>query len=324
MIIPEEPAGTFVSAYSGAGGLDIGFALAGFVPVWANDLDAWACETYRRAFKRLRDEFPHLERVTHEPYVGSLDEALAASPPPSATLVIGGPPCQGFSVAGKMDPDDPRSKNVFRFFDVVEAVQPEGFVMENVRALYDNDRWAQLRSELRSRAHVAGYSAEMFLLKASHYGVPQARERMFFIGLKGATPVAPPAVMADDEPTLRDALGQLPPYGQPGNNSLCRAKVTIARNPVLRRSPWAGMLLNGAGRPMDLDRPAPTLPASMGGNKTPIIDQRQLDQGAEPWILGYHAHLWAGGDPWEAAPPWLRRITVEEAAAIQSKCSGLG
>jgi DNA (cytosine-5)-methyltransferase 1 len=74
---------------------------------------------------------------------------------------------------------------------------------------------------------------------------------------------------------------------------------------------------------MDLDRPAPTLPASMGGNKTPIIDQHQLDSGAEPWVVEYHAHLWRGGEPWKQAPPRLRRITVEEAAAIQTFPAGM-
>jgi len=56
----------------------------------------------------------------------------------------------------------------------------------------------------------------------------------------------------------------------------------------------------------------------MGGNKTPIIDQHQLDDGAEPWVVEYHAHLWNGGEPWPEAPGHLRRITVEEAAAIQT------
>jgi DNA (cytosine-5)-methyltransferase 1 len=83
------------------------------------------------------------------------------------------------------------------------------------------------------------------------------------------------------------------------------------------------MLFNGAGRPMDLDRPAPTLPASMGGNKTPIIDQDQLDAGADPWVVRYHAHLWNGGTPWTRVPPRLRRITVEEAAAIQTFPAGM-
>ena len=74
---------------------------------------------------------------------------------------------------------------------------------------------------------------------------------------------------------------------------------------------------------MDLDRPAPTLPASMGGNKTPIVDQEQLEEGKDPWVVRYHEHLWNGGAPWKSVPPRLRRITVEEAAAIQSFPRGM-
>jgi DNA (cytosine-5)-methyltransferase 1 len=56
----------------------------------------------------------------------------------------------------------------------------------------------------------------------------------------------------------------------------------------------------------------------MGGNKTPIIDQEQLDKNAEPWIVGYHDRLWNGGKPLKSIPPRMRRITVQEAAAIQT------
>ena len=86
----------------------------------------------------------------------------------------------------------------------------------------------------------------------------------------------------------------------------------------MRLSPFAGMMLNGAGRPIYLDAPAPTLPASMGGNKTPIIDQDQLDLGVDPWIVEYHSRLQKGGAPLERVPKRMRRITVQEAAAIQT------
>jgi DNA (cytosine-5)-methyltransferase 1 len=96
------------------------------------------------------------------------------------------------------------------------------------------------------------------------------------------------------------------------------AKVTPAKKPVLRRSPFAGMLFNGQGRPLNLDAPAPTLPASMGGNRTPIVDQHQLENGGECWVVGYHEHLWNGGAPYERIPKRLRRLTLEECTAIQT------
>jgi DNA (cytosine-5)-methyltransferase 1 len=117
---------------------------------------------------------------------------------------------------------------------------------------------------------------------------------------------------------VRSALESLPLFGQPGNDAICTAIITPARIPVLRRSPFAGMLFNGQGRPLDLETPALTLPASMGGNRTPIIDQESLETGAEPWVIGYHRHLMRGGAPAKSVPKRLRRLTVQEAAALQT------
>lgn len=310
---------TFVSLYTGAGGLDLGFALAGYRPVFANDVDSDAVETYRRLFKRLRDALPHLRNHSHPAIPGDIRTIGTLPGPGSADVVIGGPPCQGFSVAGRMDPNDPRSKHVWDFMRVVEHVRPRAFVMENVKALAENRRWQGILSGLRDKATGLGYTTELYVLNASHFGVAQARERMFLVGLApGLRHFAPEPTTNSSPPTLRSALAQLPPWGAPGNDTVCTAKVTPARKPVLRRSPFAGMLFNGQGRPMNLDAPAPTLPASMGGNRTPIIDQWQLDRSEPCWVIEYHRHLWDGGEPHAAVPDRLRRITVEEAAAIQS------
>jgi DNA (cytosine-5)-methyltransferase 1 len=83
-----------------------------------------------------------------------------------------------------------------------------------------------------------------------------------------------------------------------------------------------GLLFNGSGRPLDLDAPARTLPASMGGNATPIVDQLELGAGESPWVVDYHRRLLGGRPPLKRAPQRLRRLTVEEAAALQSFPSG--
>lgn len=315
-----ESVGTFVSLYAGAGGLDLGFALAGFTPVWVNELDPTAVESHELAFKRLRDERPHLADSEWTTVQGSLLDVPTRRLPTkgSADLVIGGPPCQGFSVAGKMNPDDVRSEHVYHFLDVVKRVQPQAFLLENVKALYENQRWASVRDELSRRATKLGYTTVLTLCNASHFGAPQARERMLFIGVRDGEPVLPTPTTADRPPTVRDALAQLPHYGEPGNDSKCTAKITAAKEPVMRRSPYAGMLFNGAGRPMNLDAPSFTLPASMGGNKTPIVDQHQIDNGGESWIVEYHQHLAAGGKPANSVPARMRRLTVQEASAIQT------
>lgn len=293
--------------------MDLGFRDAGFRPVWSNDIDPVAVETYKAVLPGHTATAGDISAIRDLPGFGDAD------------LVIGGPPCQGFSVAGRMDPNDPRSQHVHMFMDVVARVRPKAFVMENVKALAINARWGQIREHLSERAATLGYNTNIFLLNASHFGVPQARERMFLIGIQKelGLPSAPAPSTEHAPPTLRSALQTLPAYGEVGNDSICAAKITLAKSPVLRRSPWAGMLFNGAGRPMDLDRPAPTLPASMGGNKTPIIDQDQLTSDATSWVESYHDHLWSGGKPKRRVPSRLRRITVQEATAIQTFPSGM-
>ena len=109
---------TGVSLFTGAGGMDVGFERAGIKVIFANELMKEAAETYvanhpgcNMVNDDIYDQLPQMGQ-----YVG-------------ADFVFGGPPCQGFSVAGKMNPDDERSKLIFTFLDVVEKVQPKAFVM---------------------------------------------------------------------------------------------------------------------------------------------------------------------------------------------------
>lgn len=307
----------FVSLYSGAGGLDLGFIAAGFTPVFANDINADAMKTYSATMDAISKKTG--VPMNHRIVTGDIREIKTLPEKNSAELVIGGPPCQGFSVAGKMGPDDPRSRHVFDFLGMVKRVQPQAFVMENVKALAKNKRWASTIADIREKAEGIGYKTLLEVLNSADYGVPQTRERMFLIGVKNHN-----IKFEYPEPTVKewvsvaDALRKLPSLGEPGNNQTCKAKVTIAKSPVLRSSPFAGMLFNGQGRPMDMDRPAPTLPASMGGNRTPIVDQKTLESGEPQWIEQYHSSLRNGSPVVDSVPSRLRRISVQEAAVIQS------
>lgn len=316
---------TFVSLYSGAGGLDLGFARAGFTPVFANDIDPFAVSTHNRLqTSKDPDWIGASSRFKYcNAIAGDIREVGKTLTSGMADIVVGGPPCQGFSVAGRMDPNDPRSRHVFDFLGLVARIQPRAFVMENVAALARNRRWKDVIGSLRQHAEL-NYRTQLVVLNSSHWGVPQARERMFLIGLPVEAPdldfSTPPTLK--HLPTVRSTLNSLPAYGELGNDSICTAKITLAKAPVLRRSPYAGMLFNGQGRAMNLDAPAPTLPASMGGNRTPIVDQRNLnDPDTEPWIVNYHKRLFLDKKPPLKRIPstaQLRRLTVQEAAALQT------
>lgn len=307
----------FVSLYSGAGGLDLGFITAGFTPVFSNDINPDATKTYEAAMELIAKKSG--KSLGHRVVTGDIREVEELPARGSAELVVGGPPCQGFSVAGKMDPNDPRSRHVFDFLAIVERVQPRAFVMENVKALAKNKRWAGTIADIRKKAEGIGYKTYLKVLNSADYGVPQTRERMFLIGFKDHdVEYEYPLPTVKKWVGVAEALSELPPLGEPGNDQTCKARVTPAKNPVLRPSPFAGMLFNGQGRPMDMEKPAPTLPASMGGNRTPIVDQEAFVSGASQWVEEYHEALMCGGGVIDEVPSRLRRISVQEAAVIQS------
>ena len=303
-----------VSLFSGAGGLDMGFVMEDFNIVWANDLDADACKTYA---SNIGDHIHcgDIERFMDDlaRYRGKID------------LLIGGPPCQGFSVAGKMNPDDPRSQNVWRYLKALETIRPRAFLMENVKALGVLEKWGGIREKLLAGMRELGYNANYVVVNASDYNVPQNRERVLFVGfLEDSTEdmdlsslLKPYRVKS---PTVKDVLLRLDRPGTGGNTHVCNARITFCTRPVMRKSPYAGMLFNGVGRPIRIDGYCATLPASMGGNKTPFIDEDELYNGAESFVEQYHKGLSNGTvvPEFKEAPARLRRLTVEEAAAIQT------
>ncbi len=301
-----------ISLFSGAGGMDVGFRNAGFQIIAANEMDKHACGTFRAN---------HPDAVLYEGDIDDIKHKLSKFK--GVDVVFGGPPCQGFSVAGKMNPDDPRSKLIFSFCSVIEDIQPNAFVMENVKSLGSLTKFEDVRTLLISRFQKAGYAVNIHILNAREFGVPQSRERVFFIGVKkGFSPVLLSSFYGYKKPapTLRDVLIPLGKPGTKGNDRICNAKVTLAAKPVLRKSPYAGMLFNGQGRPLNPDGWASTLPASMGGNRTPIIDDNHLYNDAASWVEDYHQHLMAGGNPqgMHDSPSYLRRLTIDEAALLQT------
>lgn len=300
-----------ISLFSGAGGMDVGFSRAGIDVVAANEIDPCACETFRENHSNTQlfegDVREHMDSLMQ---IKGID------------LVFGGPPCQGFSVAGKMDMNDPRSQLVFSFIEVVEKLRPKAFVMENVKALGTLSKFSEVRKRIISRFQKAGYAVQLHVLNAKDFGVPQSRERVFFIGVQVPALINLKAAFKLREkvpPTLREVLTPLGRPGNPNNDKLCNAKVTLAKKPVLRRSPYAGMLFNGQGRPLNPDGWASTLPASMGGNRTPIVDERHLYDNKPSWVEAYHRYLMEGGKPKEtkAVPDYLRRLTINEVSLLQ-------
>lgn len=311
-----------VSLFSGAGGMDVGFARAGFESVLACELDRDACETFNLNLHLLGHRKNRIEPTS----VTDLDLSIV---PEGIDVVFGGPPCQGFSVAGKMDPNDERSQLILSFFDAIDQTQPKGFVCENVKALAVSGRWESIRHQIMKRAR-KNYRVALIVLNATEFGVPQNRERMFLVGVRKDLYQGVDRTLETElrrelgshrrkAPTVADIIQHLGRAGTKANPKTCTAKISYAKAPILRRSPYAGMLFNGAGRPLPVAGFATTLPASMGGNKTPIVDEDEVFKNKDSFVESYHASLMDGGKPKMGdAPRRLRRLTIKECMAIQT------
>ncbi len=193
-----------VDLFCGAGGVSLGLEAGGFRVLLANDLDAAAARTYRRNFP----DTPFFEGDVHNLSNRRIAEATKLGPG-ELDLLIGGPPCQGFSIMGARNLDDPRN-NLFRpLLRIARSLKPRCVVIENVPGLLTLDGGRALRAivdELRE----AGYSATFAELLAAQYGTPQMRWRLVIIGFRTDQKV--PVGMGFPEPTHgRRSIGELIP-----------------------------------------------------------------------------------------------------------------
>ncbi len=174
-----------ISLFSGAGGMDIGFRDAGFDIVVAVEQDSSCCNT-------LRVNCPNLEVIEGDVSKITTEKILQAAKlrPLEAALVIGGPPCQSFSLAGKrMGMDDDRGMLILEFSRVVHEALPKAFVMENVKGMLNWEKGKAIEAVLNEFKEPVMYEDKEYhyevsykILNASDFGVPQHRERLFIVG----------------------------------------------------------------------------------------------------------------------------------------------
>lgn len=306
---------TAISLFSGAGGMDVGFEQAGIKILMANEIDKMASNTFIK-------NHPDTEMIVDD--INNIFPLLEKFK--DVDIVFGGPPCQGFSVIGKMNPDDARSQLIWSFLKAVEIINPRVFVMENVKALAVINKWRDIREEYIARAEKLGYRCIPFVINAAEYGTPQKRERVFFVGIKGETQFEEEFLNLLEKqkrsaPTIRELFKDLGPAGTPQNPRTCNAKITYAERPVMRKIPYDCLMFNGIGRPIDPDGYSRTITASQGGNMTLIVDEEYLlDSTANNWIQEYYDKLVNGEvkPVFKEAPARLRRLTINETKRIQT------
>lgn len=280
---------TSIDLFSGAGGLSLGLHAAGFQGIMAVEIVADAAATYRDAFPATDVLQRDIRTVDFTPWRG-------------VEVVAGGPPCQPFSTGGLQKGCDDGRDFLPEFVRAVLEIRPRAFIMENVPGLISFGPY--LRSVLAPLFDLYAIS-EPQVLNAADYGVPQSRRRLVVVGSReGDLFRLPPG-----SPHLRMPAGLVltrEPLGEPNPS-----KIVYAKRPDLRPNPFQGHLFNGGGRAVELDKPAPTILAAAGGNKTHFID-------LENRIPAYHRHLRLGGAPYVGELPGARRLTVAESAVLQS------
>ena len=158
-----------ISLFSGAGGMDLGFINAGFEIVWANDFFKEAVESYKK-------------NVDNRIVFGDITKIDSSQMPDNIDLVIGGFPCQGFSVANtKRSMKDERNFLYKEMLRVIRDKQPKFFVAENVKGILSMKK-GKVIEMIKNDFRKLGYKVDARLLNAAEYGVPQARERVVIIG----------------------------------------------------------------------------------------------------------------------------------------------
>jgi DNA (cytosine-5)-methyltransferase 1 len=301
-----------LSLFSGCGGLDLG--IEGGFPVnvksinpkakqnsegwvtlpknpfsviWANDIMKSAQDVWKANFKEGQYELQDIEHLLEQSY------AL-----PSADLVVGGFPCQDFSVAGKRQGFSTIRGSLYQSMaKVLQKVQPKAFIAENVFGLLSVEGAVET---IMAEFEAQGYQVELCPLFAPDYGIPQARQRLFFIGfrkdaLKKPVPkhwIEPEKTHANNPVILKDILQDLPEPD--ATNDVEHQHYSKAK--------WYGKGRQG-NIEVNLDKPGPTIRAEHHGN----IEFRRLSQEHGG---GYHHELKAGLKE--------RRLTVRECARIQT------
>ena len=281
---------TVASLFSGAGGMDIGFEKAGFHVVWANDIDKDACETHRR--------WSSAEVVCADVC------AVGATAMPRTDVIVGGFPCQGFSLGGPRQVDDGRNVMYRHFVRCVGHHRPLAFVAENVQGILSIGGGTAVVRKIMGDFEDLGYVVVNQTLDASRHGVPQERLRVIFVGLlKDAFGIAGGEELGDYESPFRfpeDDDGRSPMSGvlagipDPDPADVCMDRFSpryMSRN---RRRDWM--------------EPSFTIPA--------MAKQVTLHPSSPPMRK-------VGKDAWEFGDGETRRLSWREAALVQTFPAGL-
>jgi DNA (cytosine-5)-methyltransferase 1 len=301
--MPNDLHYTVVDLFSGAGGLELGFEQAGFNILFSTDIDEY-CE---KVHILNRPNFPFLRTDISELGESVLDDYIKRD----VDILVGGPPCQGFSTIGKRVSSDPKKRaekdprNVlFReYIRILKHIKPKVFLMENVSGLLTRDK-GRIFEDIKRSFNETGYEFDYVILNAADYGVPQIRNRIFFFGNRIGLKIAPPKAAYSE-------LGNTP-WNTVGNVitdlSYVEADESINHVPLkhgainIRRYE----MIPEGGRMPEKDLPDDLYRRNFGNT----FKRLHRDKPSLTMVPGHNAF---------PIHPWLNRsLTVREAARIQT------
>ncbi len=207
-----------VDLFCGCGGLSKGFEMAGFEVEIAIDMWQDAINTYNHNHKKSVGKCMDIHNLDNE-YLETLKEKN------EIVGVIGGPPCQGYSTVGTRDVNDPRNHLYLEYCRVVEKLSPQFFIIENVKGLVTLNKGA-FKDDIIERFTKLGYNVQFQVINAADYGIPQNRNRVFFVGIKNKSFEFPK--IKDYKVSTSEAISDLDPQCN-STKYICEPKTEYQR-----------------------------------------------------------------------------------------------
>ena len=195
----------YIDLFSGAGGMSLGFDQAGFNNIFSVDIEPSFCETYKTNFPKHNLIQKDISKLSNEEIKSLIGNQII-------DVIIGGPPCQGFSMAGNIGRkfiDDSRNQLFREFARIVEIVQPSYFVMENVARLYTHNK-GETKKEIIELFKKMNYNVDCKVVNTADFGIPQVRNRVLFIGNRISNNIVFPTKTVDKPISIKEAIDKLP------------------------------------------------------------------------------------------------------------------
>lgn len=203
---------TVMSLFCGAGGCSLGFEQAGYDVLFASDFDKAAGETYSENFKEIRFVREDINKLDFSSILSKCEIG-----PGELDILIGGPPCQGFSTAGLRFWEDPRNNLLKSYVNALKTIKPKWFLMENVEGLLTAKSGEYLHEAVKAFISL-GYLIRVEKVYVHEYGIPQRRKRVLIVGNRLGIDFKFPEptitlkgrIFRNSDVTLRHAIGKLP------------------------------------------------------------------------------------------------------------------